>query len=361
MSTTTLLTHQKDLSQTRWAQADDAALADNQVRVRVEHFALTANNITYAAFGQSMNYWQFFPTGQEGWGCIPVWGFGTVVQSTHHGVAVGERLWGYWPFGSHVVLEPARLSAQGFYDAAEHRRGLHVLYNQYLRCNVDPFYTPESEAIQALLRPLFVTSFLIDDFVADQQFFGANVLLLSSASSKTAYGTAHQLKQRSGVEVVGLTSESNKAFCQSLGCYHRVLSYQELGQIPADAAALYIDFAGSAALRREIHTRFAHLKYDCAIGAAHVSELGGAKDLPGPQTVMFFAPAQVKKRAGEWGPQVLGERMVSAWRSFTEQATRATAPWITVQRHQGQDAAQQLYAQVLRGGGDPRVGHIVSL
>ena len=47
----------------------DAPLASGQVRLRVEHFALTANNITYAAFGAAMNYWQFFPTDDDGWGC----------------------------------------------------------------------------------------------------------------------------------------------------------------------------------------------------------------------------------------------------------------------------------------------------
>ena len=81
----------------------------------------------------------------------------------------------------------------GFRDAAPHRAELHAVYNQYLRCSADPFYTPGSEDVQALLRPLFITSWLIDDFLADNDFFGADTLLLSSASSKTAYGTAFQL------------------------------------------------------------------------------------------------------------------------------------------------------------------------
>jgi hypothetical protein len=71
--------------------------------------------------------------------------------------------------------------------------------------------------VQALLRPLFITSWLIDDFLADNDFFGARVMLLSSASSKTAYGTAFQLAQRDGIEVVGLTSPGNVAFCESPG------------------------------------------------------------------------------------------------------------------------------------------------
>ena len=45
------------------------------MRLAIVSFALTANNITYAAFGDAMNYWQFFPVpGDDGaaWGCIPV-------------------------------------------------------------------------------------------------------------------------------------------------------------------------------------------------------------------------------------------------------------------------------------------------
>ena len=89
MTTSTLLVRQAQLGTTRLDQRQDAPLADGQVRVRVDSFALTSNHITYAAIGDAMNYWQFFPTGEEGWGIVPVWGFGTVVQSSHPGVVVG--------------------------------------------------------------------------------------------------------------------------------------------------------------------------------------------------------------------------------------------------------------------------------
>ncbi|RYF41207.1 MAG: DUF2855 family protein, partial [Comamonadaceae bacterium] len=195
MTTTSLLVRKDQLAQTRLVSSDAVPLADGQIRAKVEHFALTSNNITYAAFGDAMNYWQFFPTAEEGWGVVPVWGFATVVQSLHPGVAVGERLYGYWPMADSAVLQPHRLTASGFSDAAPHRASLHAVYNQYLRCNADPFYTAGTEDVQALLRPLFVTSWLIDDFLADNDFFQAGpataaqaqpgVMLLSSASSKT--------------------------------------------------------------------------------------------------------------------------------------------------------------------------------
>lgn len=361
MKNTTLLVRKDRLAEASLLEADDSPLADGQIRVRVDAFALTANNITYAAFGDSMEYWRFFPAPGEGQGIVPVWGFGTVVQSTHPGVAVGERLWGYWPMARSAVLQPDRLSAAGFSDAAPHRAGLHPVYSQYLRCASDPFYTPDSEDVQALLRPLFATSWLIDDFLADHAFFGAQAALLSSASSKTAYGTAFQLKRRGGVEVIGLTSEANRTFCERLGCYDRVLAYEALEQLPAQLPCVYVDFAGNAALRRAIHTRFANLRYSCSVGGTHVEQLGGAKDLPGPRATLFFAPAQIKKRQADWGPGEFGRRLVADWHAFRARVTDPAAPWLRVQRHEGGEAALAAYREVLAGRGSPHLGHIVSL
>lgn len=371
MTTLDLLIRKDQLTTTELRHSPQLPLNPGEIRMRIDSFALTSNNITYAAFGDAMNYWSFFPvTAADArlWGRIPVWGFGTVVASEHSDVALGERFYGYYPMSSHVVLQPARTSSAGFSDGAAHRASLHPVYNQYVRCSADPFYTAESEDTQALLRPLFTTSWLIDDFLADNQFFGAAepggppaTLILSSASSKTAFGTAFQLAQRDGVEAVGLTSAGNVAFCESLGCYHRVLAYEQLDQINADAACVYIDFAGNAELRRAIHTRFTQLRYSSSIGGTHVDQLGGAKTLPGPKPTLFFAPAQIKKRSGEWGAQGLGQRLLQAWQSFTARVNDPQNPWLVVHHHRGADAVALTYQMVLGGRGDPREGHILTL
>lgn len=361
MSTTTLLVRQDQLATTRLHTGDETVLADGEVRVRVESFALTSNNITYAAMGDMLNYWQFFPTGEPGWGIVPVWGFGKVMASLHPDVAVGERLYGYWPMATHAVLAPQRANAAGFSDGAPHRAGLHAVYNHYLRASTDPLYRSDNEDVQALLRPLFITSWLIDDFLADQQFFGAKRMLLSSASSKTAYGTAFQLAQRNGIEVIGLTSPANVAFCESLGCYSRVVTYDALDQIDGTTPSVYIDFAGSVGLRQRIHAHFAGLAYSCSVGASHVQDLGGAGQLPGPRPVMFFAPAQVKKRLADWGAQGLNESLLAAWNQFSTAVLAGPTPWLVVQHHVGPQATQALFAAVLAGSGDPRAGHIATL
>ena len=356
------------LRQTRLTSNELAALHDGEVRLAVRRFALTANNITYAAFGDAMNYWKFFPTADSAWGNIPVWGFADVTESCGTSIAVGERFYGYYPMASHVRLQPARITTNGFYDAAPHRSELHPVYNQYLLSNTDPLYHATTEDIQALLRPLFITSFLIDDFLADNDFFGTceggnqGVTLLSSASSKTAYGTAFQLAQRSGVQVVGLTSAGNVAFCESLGCYHRVLTYDHLDQIASDTPCIYVDFAGNADLRRSIHSRFENLKYSCSIGGTHVDQLGAkgaGKDLPGVRATLFFAPAQIKKRSKDWGSAGLQDKVVKAWQSFTDRVTRRDEPWLLAQQHQGTATFDSVYQEVLNGRGNPQIGHIL--
>lgn len=362
--TTQFLVKQGELAVTKIRELVQEPLAADQVRMRVDRFALTSNNITYAAFGNAMNYWGFYPSGIDDWGIIPVWGFGTVVESTHADIHVGERFYGYYPMASDVVLSPAKANPRGFADGAPHRASLHAVYNQYMNCAVDPFYdkaASNTEDIQSLLRPLFITSWLIDDFFADNQFFGATTAVLSSASSKTAYGTAHEMKKRGDVKVIGLTSSSNVAFCESLGCYDQVLTYDQLDKVDSAASLVYVDFAGNAALRRRIHADFPNLKYSCSIGGTHVTDLGSGKDLVGVKPVLFFAPAQVKKRTEEWGGAEFGKRMVQAWQGFIKTVTTSNPPWLQSQYQQGLQATSEVYAQVLAGKGDPRMGHMLSL
>lgn len=370
MNTTQFQVRRNHLATTRLVSLPNMPLVDGEVRARVEAFAYTANNITYAAFGDAMNYWQFFPVvddAENAWGIVPVWGFAVVEQSRCTGVEVGERLYGYWPMATHAVLQPVRVTADGFLDGAPHRAALHTIYNQYLRCAADPLHDPANEALQALLRPLFLTAWLIDDFLADNAFFGTceggqkGVMLLSSASSKTAFATAAQLAKRPEVEVVGLTSAANVAFCESLGIYSRVLTYDQLDSLGSDIPCVYVDFAGNGELRKAIHSRFKHLAYNCAIGGTHVEHLSGARDLPGPRPVLFFAPAQAKKRHGDWGAAEFNARMVRAWHAFIERVSQPEAPWVKVQHHRGADAVTAAHALVLGGRSDPRGGHMLSL
>ncbi len=363
-----LVVNRNDIRESRLLEAPAAPLAPGQARLRIDHFALTANNITYAAFGDAMKYWNFFPT-EAGWGRVPVWGFADVVESTVEGVKVGERFYGYYPMAQELIVEPSRISASSFTDAAAHRAELHMLYNQYLRTTHDPSYSADSEAQQVLLRPLFITSFVIEDFFDDQQCFGAEQIIISSASSKTSYGTAFAFHHRKaklgrGPKVVGLTSPRNRAFVESLGCYDVVISYDELASLPKVPSA-YIDMAGGMGLRRAVHEHFAEdLKHSCVIGNTQwdqgaLTQPEKSEPLPGAKPTFFFAPAQIKKRFADWTPAGFAERLGVTWQAFLQPVMHGTPAWMNVIEHSGPQALQALYKDMVAGEVDPRLGHVV--
>jgi len=70
---TDFLVNKADLHQTKFEERSLPPLAEGEVLLKVDRFAFTANNITYAVFGESMAYWQFFPSSDAAWGRIPGW------------------------------------------------------------------------------------------------------------------------------------------------------------------------------------------------------------------------------------------------------------------------------------------------
>ena len=366
-----LLIARGDLHHTAWRPDPDATrpLEPGQARLAVEQVALTANNITYAAFGEAMKYWQFFPAPEPGFGCLPTWGFATVVESQAEGLAVGRRVWGYLPLGTHLVVQPARVRTGGFMDQSPHRAGLAAAYQSYGFCDADPAWRPELEGLQAVLKPLFMTAFLLDDFLAEAGFFGARRLLLSSASSKTAYATAFCLARRARGErppIVGLTSEGRRSFVEGLGCYDQTLGYGELETLDPTVPSVYVDFAGDAGLRRRVHGHLHEsLAYSSSIGGTHWRELGSGGGLPGPRPTLFFAPAQAKKRSAPppegWGADGLATRLGEGWQAFLDAVQRGTEPWLTIVPRAGAAAAEASYRALLDGTADAREGVMLSL
>ena len=104
----TIETNRKDLASTRIAADEATPLESGQCRLRVDHFALTMNNITYGVFGDMLRYWDVFPASDSPseWGRIPTWGFAEIVESKCKDVAIGERLFGFLPMGEETIITP---------------------------------------------------------------------------------------------------------------------------------------------------------------------------------------------------------------------------------------------------------------
>ncbi|EJL34748.1 Protein of unknown function (DUF2855) [Caulobacter sp. AP07] len=349
MASWDLLIDKSDLRRASIAPAVVADLGEGQARLAIERFALTANNITYAVFGQAMRYWDFFPA-VEGQGRIPVWGYATVEASNHPDLAVGQRFYGYYPMSTHLTVTP-RKTRGGFADVAPHRVDLPPVYNQYQLAAPAPL-----DDHQALLRPLFITGFLIEDFLDENELFGARSVVLTSASSKTAISLAFRLKQRGKARVVGLTSSRNAAFVEALGYYDQVVTYDAVPTAPIEEPVVVVDFAGDAPLLRAVHERFGDaLAYSCLVGGTHWEAERGGGDLPGPKPIFFFAPDRIRKRAADWGPGGLDQRHDAAWAPFVADAPR----WMTVAHGVGASAIAEVYQAVLEGRAGPEAGHIL--
>jgi hypothetical protein len=354
------LVDRDDYRHTKIVEFEPAELADGEIRVRVDSFGLTANNITYAAAGDLIGYWTFFPAPDVGdganWGRVPVWGFADVIESRSALVVGGDRLFGYFPMSTELVITPAQVTDTALSDGAEHRTSLPPVYNRYVRCGADPGYDPDREAEQMLYRPLFFTSFLIDDFLADNDFFGADTVVLASASSKTAFGTAHLLQQRDGLTVVGLTSTANVGFVEGLGCYDHVLSYDDVALLPDGPAAL-VDMSGDAGVVRSVHERYGDdLVYSMIVGLTHWEDRAAHADpLPGPAPSMFFAPSQIDKRHADWGPGVVESKLAEAWGPFISKVSG----WVTIEHRSGPDAVQEVFAETLEGAASPNVARVL--
>ncbi|QJI39744.1 DUF2855 family protein [Pseudomonas sp. ADAK2] len=360
---TRLITRKNALDQSRIEQEQRSLIpAPGEIILKIDRCALTTNNITYAAYGDSMNYWGFFPTGLTEWGHIPAWGFADVVASDVVGIKVGERFYGYFPIASHLWMRPGRVTERGFYDSAEHRQALASAYNQYTRCSWDSYYTPGTENLQILLKPLFLTSWMLADFLQDKAFFGATRVVFSSASSKTAFGTAMCLENSPGLERIALTSADNKAFVETLGCYERTVSYAELESLPNDRPTLYVDFSGDLKLRDRVHQHFAaRLVYSCFAGSAQSTDKAQLTAISGPQPVFFFAPIQIRKRNAEWGPEQVSQHIGEGLQRFYGLLTATSTPLLEVVESEGYEAAQRVISRLFHGQVAPGEGHVIKL
>jgi hypothetical protein len=353
---TDLTVSRTDLTASHIGNTEQPPLREGEARLKVNAFSVTANNLTYAVFGDMMQYWNFFPA-PEGQGRVPVWGFATVSESRMPGLAEGRRVYGYLPMSTAFTVQPSAVKPSGFNDTTEHRQPMSPFYNQYVFTDTDPLYTADTEALQMLFRPLFTTAFLIDDFLADNGDFGAKQIIFSSASAKTAWAAAGQIAAR-GVTVVGLTSRRNVAFTESLGCYARVVAYEDIETLDASIASAFVDIAGDADVRGRVHRHFnPSLKYSCAVGATHWQESAGGGELPGPKPEFFFAPGQIAKRIGDWGAQSFGEKVAAAWRHFLPIASRLTK----VVERDGLDGAASAFAAFVDGSAKADEGTVIRL
>ena len=336
-------------------------LEPGQIRLSVERFALTTNNITYAVAGDMLDYWGFFPVELDEtatrWGRIPAMGLGSIAESAHPDIAVGGRYFGFYPMADEVVIDAAPHGG-AFRDIGAHRANHAGTYTVFRDVTTDVMFRPDQADEYLLLWGVFMTSFLVDDYLADNDFHGATQTLITSASSKTSICLAHCVAERDGHRSIGLTSDRNRSFVEGLGLYDDVITYDEVDQLDPAIASTLVDVAGSSSLRAAIHTHFSdQLKISLTVGATHWQDGGHGGTLPGPTPEFFFAPGQSAKRSAEWGADELDRRIA---RSF-HQLLDTTDRWLTVEHRSGAEGVTSVYRSLLDGKATPNTGYVVSM
>ena len=341
-----------DIRQFRMHITETVALAPGEVRLTLERFALTSNNISYALSGDLLDYWGFFPA-EAGWGRLPAMGYGVVSESANPDIAVGGRYFGFFPVGNEHIVQ-AQTSSGGFIDVGTHREKHAMAYRAF-----DKISDTEGENDNAMLifRGLFMTSFLAEDFLREQNFFEATQVVITSASSKTSIALAHCLRANSIMRVIGLTSDANVDFVTSVGEYHDVVTYSEISSLDPSVQTVIVDMAGNPEIVASVHAHFGEsLKYSCSIGATHWDQTSHRVDTPGPKPQFFFAPSQISKRSKEWGRAELNIRLETALNTFIE----GSKAWLRIEHSRGADAVSETYSQLVAGRMPPEIGNILS-
>lgn len=323
-----------------------ADLREGEALLEVEHFAMSANNVTYGVLGDGLGYWKLFPA-PDGWGAVPAWGHARIVASRAPVVDEGRRVLGLVPMADQFVVRPAAQPG-GFTDTAEHRAELSPVYNRYIDLE-------DADEAALIMRPLFATALVVRMVLSEAGFDGADTVVLTSASSKTAYALAHLMRD-DPVRVVGLTSASRTGWVEGLGLYDEVLSYEDAASLAAPGGAVLVDFAGRRPTVRAVHEALgAALRRSMIVGITDWRAATSGEDpdpLPGPEPALFFAPTEMATRGAAlqaaYGP---------AWTAFAA----STGAAMRVEAVVGADALRTLWADLLAGRADPAAGFVARL
>ena len=343
-------TSKADLTQTRIVQTSKQTIAEDEVLVKIERFAFTANNITYAVMGDHLRYWQFFaPNGDnaEQWGIIPVWGFAEVIESNNDEVPVGDRLFGYFLPANELVIKPIRVKSTSLMDGSAHRSHLPPSYNLYQRVNNEPGYDRAHDNSRMLLAVLHLTAFCIQDLLKSNDWYGAEQVIIISASSKTSIGLGYGLMDDTDAPtVIGLTSNRNLDFVQSIDAYDSVLSYDELEQIDASKPTVIVDMSANTDLLSRLHKHLGdNMRFTSNVGLTHWDEPRQVEGIIRERSEQFFAPSQIQKLMKEWGAEEFNKQSIH----YIMKCAAKTSTWLKVKELNGIEGLSAVYKDVCAG------------
>ncbi|KAK7022356.1 hypothetical protein R3P38DRAFT_2710315 [Favolaschia claudopus] len=365
-------------------------LPANHIVIKVDRFGFSANNITYQALGEQphFRYYDFHPAPDAGnvspktHGLVPVWGFGTVVASSHPKIKSGERVYGYLAPCRYLLVpvSPSDVNKHAFYVPRPHLPADRRPYNQIIRCAADPEYTPtaEGEDLTMLYRPLFWTAYWFEDWMFSSNYRGATAFLVSSASAKTAFCAAYLIRKRRSrgesthVKIVGFTSKRNVEFTKRLSLYDEVIEYDSFASsLGKEEKWVYVDVAGNDAFNKKLFQHLTDpsnkqqlitsvtlgmttLAPDNASSFVWASNAGASPEV---KIESFFMPEWLNVRKHQLSVQEIFRRQQQGWGELMADCVS----WVRLEHVSGTEAVKKAYDEIATGGFSPDVGYIWSL
>lgn len=343
-------TNKADLTKGRIVETGAVTIGDGEVKVKIDRFAFTANNITYAVLGERLRYWEFFqPQGDDAadWGIIPVWGFADVVESNCDDLPVGERLFGYFPPANELKMKPSKVAPGSFIEASEHRTSLPPGYNLYRRVKAEPGYDPRMDKERMLLFVLHLTSFCLHDMLQSNDWFGAEQVIVISASSKTSVGLGYGLMSDDDApKVIGLTSSRNLELVNSINAYDEAMSYDDISNIDASKPTVIVDMSANTDVLSKLHTHLGdNMRFTSNVGLTHWEEPQKADGINQERSQMFFAPGHIQQRIKDWGHAEFDKKSMA----YIAHSVAKSREWMKIRELDGVEGLASMYTDVCDG------------
>lgn len=354
--------------------------------------SLTANNKFYLSFGEKapFNFFKCYPVDpkaklvaakekefNEDGGHLSdvyvhpvVWGVAKVTSSKVDTVHVGDEYFAMLPMGESVSFEQAHVDDED--NLVIHRPTTNPAYNVFQK--IDPTSAVASKEygdFALACSPGILTGFGLYFNLTRYDFYGADTVVVTSASSKVALALAVYLKKESKnastkkkVQVIGYTSPGNKDFCEKTGLYDEVLCYDDL-LTENDNKCVMVDISGQA---QAYQRNKSCIVKNLVVGNASDTEdkkgafgsftayetvtlvltMMGANWLaswlnPVQELYLIMNDAAALKK--EWGLEKYNRTVVEYGLTFC----KAASAWITVRNCSTEESIEQAFVDVVRG------------
>jgi hypothetical protein len=307
---TMIATVRDDMKETVILRDELPPLERDEIRLRVDKVGLSANNLFYAQMGNApfLKFFAVYPVGDEHeeLANVPAWGVATVIESSNPEFSPGDQFRGFLHM-TNVVQMKARRTPEGFTAFGGGRDKINPAYNGFLSVDAEgdsPIRGHGQKPDLAMTAaPGAGSGFIMAELLRMNDFYGANAIVLTSASSKLSLATALLLRKERDqgdlAKITGYTAPHNADFVRATGLYDDVVTYDE--GLPGDDTLrhLLIDVAGDADVYKRSKAKFVKA---FAVGGTHADAKSSVFTAFGPSgfaklLVDMVAPAAVKKWA----------------------------------------------------------------